>query len=359
VLYFAWLRHRLAAAQAKYVLLAILLLSWFIPFATPELPNYTKMISEGKVFYENYTAWNVVDISDKSLIDCYNKAKDGKAMCDCEVLQKANLVTFKYDPFYHFMLQYSKPVLYAFAAIALLFLLEFLIKIGFLLYIIYASYAIKHSIDGTSYYLLYPKLKRELPLSAFSLWHHYVIWSPLLDELDEKEREAVMLHELTHLRQRDTWVQMLLQLTKVFWWILPTFYFLQKELNHLNEFVADEAAAKKMGSARRYASLLLKVKEFQTDRRKPHFAQAIAKGLLKKRVLHLINSSKQKALKPLHFAFYIVLIAAMLWGTAFMSLPEIQKQDLKVKQYELLYGENTKTGQAVFCKSCLQETEKK
>jgi beta-lactamase regulating signal transducer with metallopeptidase domain len=354
LIYILLLRRQLSATQSKFALLLIVLLSLATPFFVPELPNYTQMLSEGKVFYDNYTEWNVVDINDKALIDCYNKADDSKDMCDCEVIQKANIVTFQYDPFYNFMVEYGKPLVYGTAIISSIFLLVFFIKIFFLFYLIKKSYSIEQHYNGMKYYLLYPNLRYELPLSAFSLFHNYVIWSPILDKLDEKEREAVLLHEITHLKHRDTWILMLLEFSKAIWWMLPAYYFLIKETKRIHEFVADEAAGRKLGDFRKYARLLLRFKEQQINKKSAHILSAMTGSLLKRRVLHLLNSSKKSRLQPIYFITQLILISGILWVTAFVSLPELQKQELKVKQYEVLQTNYSKTGESVFCKSCLQ-----
>ncbi len=352
-LYFFWLNKRLSAAQCKFALMLILILSWIIPAIIPSIPHYSDALAGKELFlYDEYNAWNVVDIQDKSLQNCYDQAANSADMCDCEVVQKANLITFQQDPFYNFLLKARIPLLIILGFTAFIFLLEFLIKLGFLLYITITGYRIQQEFHGITYYLLYPNTKTQLPLSAFTLWRHYIVWSPVLDELSLEEREAAILHEIAHLRQKDSWQQMLLQIFKLGWWMSPVFYRFLQEFRRLNEFVADEFAAQQLGSTKQYAKLLLKVKAQQT---KPSFSftLAFAQSLLKKRVLHLIQEPRKA--KKWQFGSYLLIIVFALWGTASYTLPLLQKQDLKVKQYELLKSENTKTGQDIFCKSCLQE----
>ena len=277
LLYFFWLRNRLTAIQAKTTLVCIVVLSWAIPFLVPQLPNYAKVVSEGDAFYyENYNQWNVVNIEDASLQECYHKAIDSKDMCNCEVVQKANIVTFTPNPYYNFMAQCRMPLLFALLFAGGIFLLEFLIKFGFLIYLAISGYKIRQNIDGTNFFLLYPRTNIEMPVAAFTLWHNYIIWSPLLDELSEADRQIILLHEVAHLRQKDTWQQIILHFAKLFWWMMPFFYFIQKELDKLNEFVADDFAVSKTGDPHRYATLLLQVKERQVEKRQVGFAAFFA-----------------------------------------------------------------------------------
>lgn len=354
-IYAFWLRRRLSAAQSKFALILILLLSWAIPALTPDIPHYSEALAGKELFlYEEYNAWNVVDIEDDKLQHCYTKAADSKDICDCELVQKAELITFQQDPFYNFLLSARIPLLLVLGFAAFIFLLEFLIKIGFLLYITITGYRIKQEMDGVQYYLLYPNIKMQLPLSAFSLWNHYIIWSPVLDELNEQERNAAILHEVAHLKQRDSWQQMFLQFSKLLWWMSPAFYWVQKEFNRLNEFVADEFAARSMGNPKRYASLLLKVKE-QQNQPSFSFALSFAQSLLKKRVIHLIQQPKAKKAKAWQLYSYLLTLTVILWSAAYLTQPMLQKQDLKVKQYEVLKTESHKSGEHVFCPNCLSE----
>jgi hypothetical protein len=354
-IYFLWLRKRLSATQSKLALSLVLVLSWTIPFVTPSIPHYSEALVGKELFlYEEYNAWNVVDIEDKKLQECYKKAEDSKDICGCELVQKADLITFQQDPFYNFLLKARLPLLIILGFAAFIFLLEFLIKLGFLIYIVITGYRIKAEMDGVRYYLLYPNTKVQLPLSAFTLWHHYIIWSPILDELSVEEREAAILHEVAHLKQRDSWQQMFLQFSKLGWWMSPIFYLIQKEFLRLNEFVADEFAAKRMGNTKRYAHLLLKVKEQQ---QKPSFSFALsfAQSLLKKRVLHLIKQPEKKKASPIQLKSYLLLLVLVLWATSNLTQPLLQKQDLKVKQYEVLKSESGKSGEKLFCPNCWSE----
>ena len=190
-----------------------------------------------------------------------------------------------------------------------------------------------------------------MPLSAFSLWNHYIIWSPVLDSLSEKEKDAVFAHELSHLRNNDTWLQIIIQALKIFWWSLPVYYLFKSEIARLNEYIADEEASNKMGNKKSYARLLLKIKESQIYSKRT-LLQTLTQSLLKNRVLRLINNKVNKPADNVRFSAYIFLLFCILSVTAFFTLPEIQKQNLKAMQYELLHAEDSKTGEPEFCKSC-------
>lgn len=353
-LYFVFLQKRLNPVQAKRALTLIIILSVSIPMLVPNLPQYTQVLTEGNPFYyENYDAWNVVNIEDKQLQQCYEKALNSEDICGCEVVQQANIITFEQDPFYNFIASAKTPVFIFLLLLGGVFLIELLIKVGCLIYLVKTGYLIRQEVQGTVYYLLYPNVKAELPVSSFTLFKHYIIWSPMLDQLSAEEREAVILHEVAHLRQRDTYQQILLQLVKLGWWMLPFFYLIRRELNKLNEYVADLLASEHMGNRKQYAALLLKVKEQQNASSGLSYAMAFAQSLLRKRVLFLIRP-EGRTLKPLQFRLSMFAMLLVFWVTTAFALTEFQKQDIRLQQYQHLKSQSVKTGQHSFCKSCLK-----
>lgn len=329
-------KDRVSARQAKTLLCFLLILSISIPFFVPGLPNYSKMISEGKVFYEDYTQWNVVDINDKKLLECYNKAADSKDICDCEIIQKASKVTFVYNPFYNFFIKYGYYFIAAFYCISALLLFAVLFKIGALIYLVKKSTIKASDYKGFEFNMLYPYLKNPLPLSAFSVFRNYIVWSPLLNALKENEYDIVISHEVAHLRNKDSWYLVVLELMKSLFWITPAYFWFINEFKKQQEFIADEYAAKTAGSKRQYAGLLLRLKELQLINPTSYsFRLSLSGSVFKKRILRLINT-KSKNYDSVRFKFLTAFFVIFMWSFAYGALPFIQKQEIKMKQYEIL-----------------------
>ncbi|MEO0897298.1 MAG: M56 family metallopeptidase [Bacteroidota bacterium] len=116
-------------------------------------------------------------------------------------------------------------------------------------------------LDGAIVSLLYPR--KAHGVGAFWLKGNYVIWSQELNKLQQEEQEAILRHELSHLKQKDTWLKALIRIVQCFWLINPIFYLIRRELDLLSECIADEEASRSMSSSAAYAKLLLKVKSWQ------------------------------------------------------------------------------------------------
>jgi hypothetical protein len=359
-LYFFVLQKRLQVLQAKYVLLGILLLSWMIPVLVPSLPNYTQELGEEYlVDYKDYAAWNVVDIQDDNLVTCYKNAKNSKEQCHCEVKQQSNVLYYQANSYYNFIITCKNPLFWFFVGMMLLFLMDFVIKLTCLVYLAQTSPKEERTLGGTTFYLLRTKENLPLAISSFSLWKHYILLDASLEaNFSEREMEAILLHEVAHLQQRDTWQQMFLSVLKIFWWMQPMYYFFKRELNELNEYVADDFAVKHIGDAKFYARILLKAKEQQTQQESLSLVACFAQGLFKQRILRLVNTPVSSQ-KP-NWVFSLLLVGVVFWSTSAVALPILQEHTISIQQYEILQEKNYLTGKYEFCKSCiLEELSKK
>ncbi len=106
---------------------------------------------------------------------------------------------------------------------------------------------------------------------AFSpfLWHplvgeaRVVIPSELLSQFSDEAIDAVLRHELMHLRRRDAWRRYLEVLVLAIWWWLPTTWIARCRLRELEELCTDGAVLRaNPEGAKAYARALLDTEEF-------------------------------------------------------------------------------------------------
>lgn len=353
--YFGLLQKRLQVLQAKYVLVGIIALSWIIPILVPSLPNYANALEKDYLFdYSNYDAWNVVNIEDQNLVACYETAENSKEQCHCEIKQQSNVLYYQSNPYYNFIITCKKPCFCLFVLMMLVFALDFMLKIACLIYLVIKTPAEKRTLAGTTFYLLRPEEKMPLAISSFSLWKHYIIAHPDLEQnFSEKELEAILLHEVAHLQQRDTWQQMFLYLMRIVWWIHPMYYYFKRELEELNEYVADDFAAQYIGNTKFYAQTLLKAKEQQAQHTQLSLVVCFAQGLFKQRILRLVHTPTSYH-RP-NWVLTLAFVGVVFWSTSIVALPMLQEQDIAIKQYEILQAKSSSTGKSEFCKSCIVE----
>ena len=354
-IYFGLLRKHLQVLHAKYVLIGIIALSWIIPILAPSLPNYTAALEKEYLFdYREYDEWNVVDIEDENLVACYETAVTSDDQCACEVQQQSNVLYYQSNPYYNFIITCKSPVFWFFVVMVFLLLMDLVLKIACLVYLVVKSPRERREMAGTTFYILRPEQKIPLAISSFSLFKHYVIAHPDLEtRFSEEEMEAILLHEVAHLQQRDTWQQLFLYCLRMFWWMQPMFYWFKRELDRLNEYVADDFAAQHVGNTKFYAKTLLKAKEQQIQHEQVNLAMCFAQSLLKQRILRLVDKKPHQQ-QP-NWAIALAFVGVVFWSTSAVALPVLQEHDIAIKQYEVLQEKNSTTGKYEFCRSCIVE----
>lgn len=96
------------------------------------------------------------------------------------------------------------------------------------------------------------------PTSAFWWGRAYVILGEDTANLSTDEKEAVLTHELSHLKQKNTIEQLWIRVLGIVWFWNPLVWWMKRELIWLSECQADEAGATVLGR-KAYAALLMKL----------------------------------------------------------------------------------------------------
>jgi beta-lactamase regulating signal transducer with metallopeptidase domain len=93
------------------------------------------------------------------------------------------------------------------------------------------------------------------------LFRPRLLWpAGLSEELTPECQEAVLVHELAHLRRRDHWVAWLRALAGCLWWWNPAYWFVNRQLGREAELACDAWVVAVLPEARRsYAEALLAV----------------------------------------------------------------------------------------------------
>lgn len=111
------------------------------------------------------------------------------------------------------------------------------------------------------------------------------------------EQRATLLHELTHVRRRDTVGQLLAVATKAIYWCHPSIWFLNRQLIEAREWATDEQAIRSGMDARQYAENLVNVvARIRTGR---SLVQMAAIGMaagsrLEDRLRQILNNASQR-----------------------------------------------------------------
>jgi len=353
IFYYLLLRKQWTAQQQKGIILGIVVLSLSIPFVIDGLQSNATPAQE--TCLHNHEIPEIVISqycpANGELEMCYEIATRQTNFCKCEAVEKANLLMYKQNPVYDFLITHKAKVdLFFLIGIGtMLFIL--MMRIAYLLILIASSQRKKVVFEGKIYTILYPKKK--IAVCSFKFWHNYILWQEDMKHLNEMEQNAIIWHEISHLEQRDTWLKIIFNLMQSIWWLNPVYYFFAKELERISEHIADELAVKKMGSTKIYASLLVKMKR----RQNLPLTHAFNNSQLKIRVEYLLQKKSVRQKKLASFVGFFMLMSVVLCSTTFYTMPSISKTMDDIKFYETLSKEYQNTGKSVFCKNCLKSKQ--
>ena len=104
------------------------------------------------------------------------------------------------------------------------------------------------TIEGIKFY------QTNLNNAPFSFFRN-LFWKKSI-EINSPVGQQILKHEMVHIEQKHSWDKLLMQLTKSIFWFNPVFYFINKEINLIHEYLADNKAVKK-SDTRAFAQMLL------------------------------------------------------------------------------------------------------
>jgi beta-lactamase regulating signal transducer with metallopeptidase domain len=112
----------------------------------------------------------------------------------------------------------------------------------------------------------------------------------------EDRRRAVMLHELAHVRRRDSLTQTLASLATALYWPHPGVWWAARRLQVEREFACDDCVLRAGAPADSYASDLLEIAYTLGGRRSPALAVTMARrGQLEGRLLAVLDAARNRA----------------------------------------------------------------
>ena len=147
----------------------------------------------------------------------------------------------------------------------------------------------------------------------------------LWDGLDPGQRDALLVHELAHLRRRDHWVRLLEAVVTALYWWHPAVWWARRELHESEERCCDAWVVGTLpGVARSYASALLATVDFLSEVPSPLPVGASGLGRgghfqhLRRRLTLIMGGTQPRALTR------SALLAVLLLGIVTMPLSVIR-----------------------------------
>ncbi len=167
-------------------------------------------------------------------------------------------------------------------------------------------------------------INTDLEQAPFSFLNN-LFWKNTVSFTDDSGKQ-MFTHEITHIKQKHSWDKLFMRIITALFWFNPAYWFIQKELALLHEFIADEKAIKNK-SAESFALMILQ-SQYSKNIFSP--AQSFHYSPIKRRLVMLTTSKNSRfsyarriMVLPL-FAISFVLFAFKLKKMNLAQQPSIQ-----------------------------------
>lgn len=166
-------------------------------------------------------------------------------------------------------------------------------------------------------------ISTDLPDAPFSFLKDLFWRKDLL--LEEEAAQAVLKHELAHIQQKHSWDRIFMQILRAVCWYNPVFYFIEKELILVHEYIADREAINN-ADGKAFARMLL-ISKIDTFSYAP--AQSIFYSSIKKRLQMLTKNQKTQfsyARRLLVLPFLACIIFAFGFRAYKADIKDVEQQ---------------------------------
>ena len=155
----------------------------------------------------------------------------------------------------------------------------------------------------------------------------------MAEEGATEELKHVLLHELTHLRRRDDWTNLVQKVVKALLFFNPGVWWMERELSLHREIACDDAVLAQTSSPRTYAECLARVAEKSFLRRQIAMAQAAVSRVrqLTVRVKRILDPNRAATTQIWRPAIPAVAAVALVSGISVAHAPELVRVDRGVK----------------------------
>ncbi|MGB7598886.1 MAG: M56 family metallopeptidase [Candidatus Sulfotelmatobacter sp.] len=162
--------------------------------------------------------------------------------------------------------------------------------------------------------------------AAIGFFKPAIIFPPwILRELSPVELNAVLLHELAHLRRWDDWTNLAQEIMRALFFFHPAFWWIGRGLALEREMACDDFVLARNSNPRAYAQCLVSVAEKSFLRRGLALAQAVAGRMQQttQRVMRILDSERPTVTKVYKPALGLVAVFSAICLIALPHAPRL------------------------------------
>lgn len=180
----------------------------------------------------------------------------------------------------------------------------------------------------------------------------------LLTQLPPVEAEAILLHELAHIKRNDFLVNLMQSFAECIFFFNPGLLILSSMITREREYCCDDLAIKKTGDKKTFIRALASFHELQPQLVKHAMAFGGRRGLLAQRVHRIIHQKKINAMSKILPLFTLIFIGFLFVSFSILPGKEINnKKSIEQQKMPALQQETKRN--ATILKIEVQEPDKK
>ncbi len=167
-----------------------------------------------------------------------------------------------------------------------------------------------------------------------------------IGELTATELNAILLHELAHLRRWDDWTNLAQKLLQALFFFHPAVWWIESKLSLEREMACDDAVLAEMANPRAYAECLVTVAEKSLMRRGLALAQAAVSRVRQtsQRVAQILDARRPGATRTWKPALAMVAAFAMICVGLLSRTPELVSFQDRTPRLELASAARSVSG---------------
>ena len=148
----------------------------------------------------------------------------------------------------------------------------------------------------------------------------------LLNGLSDSEVEAILCHELAHIKRRDYLVNLFQSFIEIIFFFNPAVLWVSKLIRNERENCCDDLAVQHMDDKRNYVKALITCQEFQLNA--PRFAMAVTgkKNHLFQRISRMLFDTKTTLNKMEKTILTVALVSVVICSAAFKNVAESNRK---------------------------------
>ena len=150
------------------------------------------------------------------------------------------------------------------------------------------------------------------PITVGAIAPVIIFPASLADQLSADATDALLGHEVAHIRRRDFAINLLLELLAIPIAFHPATAFLRRRIAQTRELACDEMVTPALIPPRDYARALVDVAAFACAAHAPAYALAMAGRDFEERVLHIVRRQPTKRATVMTIAAFVMLVIASI-----------------------------------------------